>query len=107
MRICFAFVISASAIAAPLNLSVAPAAAKSAQACQGEYLAKKAELKAAGTRKAAFIASCRAEADAAAAPADEANRYQQQYLMERRVCPPGSHSHTSAVSANGYECILD
>jgi hypothetical protein len=93
-------------MAAPLALCAAPAAAKSAQACQAEYRANKAELKAAGTRKPAFIASCRAQADAAA-PAEEANRYQQQYLMERRVCPPGSHSHTSAVSANGYECILD
>ena len=38
------------------------------------------------------------------APSTEA---QAQYLSDRRVCPPGLHSQTSAVSANGYWCVYD
>jgi hypothetical protein len=38
-------------------------------------------------------------------PAAPSNDYQAQYLLDRRVCPPGSHAQTSAVSANGYWCV--
>jgi len=38
------------------------------------------------------------------APTTEA---QAQYLADRRPCPPGTHSQTSAVSANGYWCVLN
>jgi len=38
------------------------------------------------------------------APSTEA---QAQYLSDRRVCPPGLHSQTSAVSANGYWCVFN
>jgi hypothetical protein len=40
-------------------------------------------------------------------PAGPSNPYQAQYLSERRICPPGLHSQTSAVSANGYWCVLN
>jgi hypothetical protein len=32
---------------------------------------------------------------------------QAQYLADRRLCPPDTHSETSAVSANGYWCVLN
>jgi hypothetical protein len=40
-------------------------------------------------------------------PAGPSNEFQAQYLMDRRVCPPGAHAETSAVSANGYWCVLN
>jgi hypothetical protein len=44
---------------------------------------------------------------AACMPSSPSNEFQSQYLMDRRVCPPGAHAETSAVSANGYWCVLN
>ena len=88
-------------------LSSAPALAKSAKACNAQYAMRKAELLAAGTGKAKFLASCEATADAAAPSTPDVNPYQQQYLTDRRVCPPDTHAQVSAVSANGYWCVLN
>ena len=105
MRILLSYVLAAGIVVAFSNV---PASARTAKACNAEYLAKSADLKAAGTKKSDFIVSCRAETDAAiAVPVNEVNPYQAQYLMERRVCPPDTHSRTSAVSGNGYECIVN
>jgi hypothetical protein len=102
-RICFD-ILAAVLLTA---LSSAPAPAKTAKACNAEYAMRTAELKAAGTRKAAFLASCEAAADLAAPAAPDINPYQQQYLTDRRVCPPDTHSEPSATSANGYWCVLN
>ena len=40
-------------------------------------------------------------------PSAPSNEFQAQYLIDRRVCPPASHAETSAVSANGYWCVLN
>jgi hypothetical protein len=40
-------------------------------------------------------------------PAAPSNQFQAQYLTDRRVCPPAAHAETSAVSANGYWCVLN
>jgi hypothetical protein len=67
------YIFAAIALGAGLALSAAPASAKTVKECNAEYSAQKDALKAAGTKKADFVASCRAEADAgapaAAAPA--------------------------------------
>src|SRR5258708_5941891 len=88
-------------------LSSAPALPKTAKACNAEYSMRKAELQAAGTRKSEFLASCETTAAAAAAPASDTNPYQQQYLIDRRVCPPDTHAEVSAGSANGSWCVLN
>jgi hypothetical protein len=88
-------------------LSSAPGLPKTAKACNSEYSMRKAELRAVGTRRAEFLASCETMVDAAAPPAADTNPYQQQYLIDRRVCPPDTHAETSAVSANGYWCVLN
>jgi hypothetical protein len=106
MRIAFAPILLAGALGALLASSAAPALAKTARACGAEYAANRAALKAAGIKKADFLNRCLAETDAAA-PVEESNPYQQQYLTDRRVCPPGTHSQTSAVSGNGYECVIN
>ena len=95
------------AVVVATALSSAPALPKTAKACNAEYLMRRAELRAAGTGKAEFLASCETTADAAATPASDTNPYQQQYLIDRRVCPPDTHAETSAVSANGYWCVLN
>ena len=95
-------ILAAAVLAA---LSSAPALPKTAKACNVEYAMRKAELRAAGTRKAEFLASCISTVDAAASPASDVNPYQQQYLTDRRVCPPDTHAEVSAVSANGYWCV--
>jgi hypothetical protein len=71
MRYAFVHVIGAAALAAAFALSGAPAWAKTVKECNAEYATQKDALKAAGTKKADFVASCRAEADTtpAAAPA--------------------------------------
>ncbi len=74
MRQIFVHVLSAAAIGAFLAISGSPAFAKTVKECNAEYAAQKDALKAAGTTKKDFIASCRGEADAAApaAPATAA-----------------------------------
>jgi hypothetical protein len=74
MRPSYIQILGAAAIGAVMAFSAAPASAKTAKECNTEYAAQKDALKAAGTTKKAFVASCRAEADtaapgAAAAPA--------------------------------------
>jgi hypothetical protein len=104
MRRIFSCVLGAVVLTA---LSSAPALSKTAKTCNAEYSMRKAELQAAGKGKAEFLASCEATAAAAAAPASDTNPYQQQYLIDRRVCPPDTHAEVSAVSANGYWCVLN
>jgi hypothetical protein len=74
MRNSYLHILGAAAIGAALALSAAPVSAKTAKECNAEYTAQKDALKAAGTKKKDFVASCRAEADtgapgAAATPA--------------------------------------
>jgi hypothetical protein len=104
MRFIFSHILAAVLLAA---LSSAPAAAKTSRACIAEYAREKAALKAAGKTKAEFLDSCRQPIEAAAPVASDANPYQQQYVTDRRVCPPGSHPEISAVSANGYWCVMN
>jgi hypothetical protein len=72
MRHAFVHVLAAAAIGAVVALSGGPALAKTVKECNAEYAAQKDALKAAGTTKKDFIASCRAEADAAAPAAPAA-----------------------------------
>jgi hypothetical protein len=70
--------ISAIAIGLTLALASAPAIAKTAKECNAEYSANKAAIKAAGQKKADFVAACKAgtetvpAAPAAATPAPAA-----------------------------------
>jgi pyruvate/2-oxoglutarate dehydrogenase complex dihydrolipoamide acyltransferase (E2) component len=78
MRHLYIHILGAAAIGVALALSPAPVSAKTAKECNTEYAAQKDTLKAAGTTKKAFVASCRAEPDsaapgAAAAPAAPAS----------------------------------
>jgi hypothetical protein len=72
MRLSLVHFLAAGAIGAMIAISGTPAFAKTAKACNAEYAEQKDALKAAGTKKADFIASCRAEADAAAPAAPAA-----------------------------------
>jgi hypothetical protein len=72
MRYSILHVFAALAIGAGLALSAAPASARTAKECNAEYAAQKEGIKAAGTKKADFIAACRAEADTAAPAAPAA-----------------------------------
>jgi hypothetical protein len=65
MRYAFFQVIGTAALAATLALSAAPASAKTAKECNSEYKVQEDALKAAGTKKKDFIASCKAEPDTA------------------------------------------
>jgi hypothetical protein len=67
MRLAFVLVLGAGVLLA----LAAPASSRTLKQCNADYAAEKAELKAAGTGKADFIAACRARA-AAAAPVEAA-----------------------------------
>jgi hypothetical protein len=71
MRGSWVYFLAAGAIGAMIAISGTSALAKTAKECNAEYVDQKAALKAAGTKKADFIATCRAEADTTnpAAPA--------------------------------------
>jgi hypothetical protein len=71
MRFSVVHILAAGAIGAMVVLSGAPAFAKTVKECNAEYATQKDALKAAGTKKADFVASCRAEA-ATTAPATPA-----------------------------------
>jgi hypothetical protein len=101
MKYRLVYVIGATAFAAALALSAAPASAKTAKECNTEYTTQKDALKAAGTKKKDFIASCKAEADtaapgAAAAPAAPAP-----------APAPAATAETPAGGKTAKECGAD
>jgi hypothetical protein len=59
---------AAPALAAPPPSAAAPVAGKSAKECNAEYSENKAAIKAAGQKKADFVAACRAGAETIPAP---------------------------------------
>jgi hypothetical protein len=72
IRIC---TMMAASMLAGLAVASAPAAAKTAKACQQEWRADKAAMQAAGKTEKAYVAECRgAAASAAAKPAAPAEK---------------------------------
>jgi hypothetical protein len=66
MRYNFVQIFSVAAIGAALALGAPPASAKTAKECKAAYAADKDAIKASGQTEKAYIAACRAGADAAA-----------------------------------------
>jgi hypothetical protein len=62
------FTTLATAMLASLALAPAPAAAKTIKDCQKEWQADKVAMKAAGKTEKAYVAECRGNSQAAAAP---------------------------------------
>jgi hypothetical protein len=100
------YIFAAIALGAGLALSAAPASAKTVKECNAEYSAQKDALKAAGTKKADFVASCRAEADAAApaaapAPASAAAVEAPAAGKTAKECNAEYSENKDAVKASG------
>src|SRR5882757_3122620 len=65
MRSALLVYFSAAAVVALLTFAASPGFSKTAKQCNAEYAARKDDLKAAGTKKADFMATCKAELAAA------------------------------------------